>query len=146
MRISSADAVSARQVTSRGVASARKLSERRVIPALVDVLSHEHDIRTALQRPGARKDPAIDLVAGELSAAPSAAVRIVLVRHDGGPTGDVDDTLAVLTTTPFELLRARLGRRTLDEVRALPWSRDPTDVLGGFFVFGPAERSIAEHC
>jgi hypothetical protein len=44
----------------------------------------------------------------------------------------------------LELFRARLGRRTVDEVCAYGWSADPAPYLDHWFVFGVAERSLGE--
>ena len=55
-----------------------------------------------------------------------------------------DPAVARLATTPFELLRIRLGRRSEAQVLALDWTGDPRPVLPGLFVFGPAERDLVE--
>ena len=58
---------------------------------------------------------------------------------------DVDTMLVAasrLTTTPFEVVRFRLGRRTNPQVRSLGWSQDPTPILDQLFVFGPATETV----
>jgi hypothetical protein len=42
----------------------------------------------------------------------------------------------------FEMFRARLGRRTRDEVSAFGWSADPAPYLDIFFIFGPTAHPI----
>lgn len=49
-----------------------------------------------------------------------------------------------LTTSDWELFRARFGRRTLEEVRAYDWSHDPSAYLEKFFIFGVAKESLHE--
>jgi hypothetical protein len=43
-----------------------------------------------------------------------------------------------------EWFRGRLGRRTEAEVRAYPWSSDPSAHIDTFFIFGPREQSLGE--
>lgn len=122
-------------------------------PALFDVLSHEHDLRGALDRPGARDVEGVQLAAdlllrwcrttvpvevhldGRLDSA-----RTVVVR--GRDTGDAP--ALGLSTTSFEVLRFRLGRRSPRQVAALPWTGDPGPVLAELFTFGPAEHDLVE--
>ena len=51
-----------------------------------------------------------------------------------------------LTATRFEVLRAFGGRRSLDQVRALDWSGDPTPYLGLFELgpFSPPAEPVVE--
>ena len=109
-------------------------------PAAIDLVSHEHDIRHALDRPGARDDPVVGLVA-ELMAA-GLADRVEVVVH--GAPHRARPLIPQLRVSSFELLRLAMGRRTVAQVAALDWSGDPTDVLSGLFVFGPATEPIVE--
>ena len=53
--------------------------------------------------------------------------------------GSPDDGEPVtLEATPFELLRTFGGRRSIDQIRALPWSADPAPFLP-LFGMGPLE-------
>ena len=84
---------------------------RGLEPPLGDITSHEHDIRGALGRPGARDSAAVrhssDKLLGILL--PRKPVRVIV--EDGqyrcGPP-DADEI--VLRTTRFEALRWRTGR------------------------------------
>jgi uncharacterized protein (TIGR03083 family) len=96
---------------------------------LFDAVTHEHDIRHALGRPGARDVPAIGM----------AFDWIVWGRTTGGAPAlrfDVGDAVveagrgepvARVTASRFELVRAIAGRRSRAEVEAYGWE-PPTDV------------------
>ena len=101
--------------------------------AVIDVHSHEADIRHAL---------------GLSFEIPSTFLGWSMERlRDGFHTAVVEANLPPVTlkVADAELLRARLGRRTAAEVSAYGWSTDPAPYLDTFFLFGPAERSIGEH-
>lgn len=105
-------------------------------PAVIDVHTHEADLRHALGLPVAVPQPVLDWAMGDLRAGFYAGVAAA-----GLP--DV-----VLDTDPLTWFRARLGRRTADEVRGLRWSdafaTNPDAYLDVFFVFGRAERPLGE--
>ena len=113
-------------------------------PAAIDIVSHEHDVRSALGRPGARDHEsvvtmAIRLADGIASTAPIA------VHFDGAPTDDGGDRGGLaLRTSPFELFRLRLGRRSRQQVCELDWSANPDGVVDDLFIFGPASEPIVE--
>lgn len=116
--------------------------------AVADVLAHEQDLRSALDRPGARDElgivPAIQMglsfVGKKVDNAGLPAFRVV--------TEDVDTKVgsgevgATLRTSTFELFRALHGRRTVDQVRALEWDGDPAPWMDVFFLFGPTHRVV----
>ena len=118
--------------------------------AVVDVLAHEQDIRTALDRPGHRDGEgilaSIELALGfidqKLRASNLPALRIETedidkAIGDGEPAG-------TLRTSTYELWRSLHGRRSRAQVGALDWSVDPEPWLDVMFVFGPAETDIHE--
>lgn len=119
-------------------------------PAMFDVLSHEHDIRSAVGRPGARDSDGVRLAADLLlrwcRASQPIEIRLdgdrpATVRsHDGGSR----PAELTLSTTSFEVLRFRLGRRSPQQVAALDWSADPDPVIDELFIFGPAEHDLVE--
>ncbi|MFL0160183.1 hypothetical protein [Mycobacteroides chelonae] len=105
-----------------------------------DSLTHEHDIRGALGRPGTRtEDPAF-----------AVALEFLMMRFDGmarqngvltlmlntpttgsvqlGEPATATDRLA-LSVSDFEALRAFGGRRSVRQLSALPWHGDPGDLL-----------------
>jgi uncharacterized protein (TIGR03083 family) len=118
--------------------------------AVADVVAHEHDIRAALDSPGARDDenivPAVLMGLSFLGNKPEAqqlpALRVI--------TEDIDQSvgqekpIATLRTSTFELFRTIHGRRSVDQVRAMNWEGDPEPWIPLLFLFGPAERPIEE--
>jgi hypothetical protein len=100
--------------------------------AVFDVHTHECDLLTALGRPIAVPPDVLSWVAGQFRSGLDAAIEAA-----GLPP-------VSLEVSDLELFRARLGRRTLGEVRAYGWSADPEPYLDHFFVFGVAERSLGE--
>lgn len=121
------------------------LTERGLWPAFLDVLSHEHDLRTALGTPGQRDHPDVQLAADLLTQSFSAPVPIEIdlgdrIRRPAGGSG----TPLVLRTDAFEILRLRLGRRSRAQVAGLDWSSDPEPVLDHLFVFGPRPDPLVE--
>src|SRR4051794_15280760 len=151
---------------------------------VADVTVHEHDIRGALGRPGARDsagvahsvDFLLDTWAGPGARAlglPALHIRAgtrgaVVGGHDGPPTdadAAVKDALATWTwppaagepvtaapstprleTSPFELVRALSGRRSLDQIHRLGWSVDPAPYDGLFTLwpFTPSPNDLVE--
>lgn len=107
-------------------------------PAAIDALSHEHDLRHALGTPGAWDHDDVRVVAEVLLPSPDQPYAVVL---DGRAATDARPTLS---TDPFTWVRVRMGRRTREEVLALDWSADPTDVLPALFVFGPSATPLGE--
>jgi uncharacterized protein (TIGR03083 family) len=95
---------------------------------VTDAATHEHDVRGALDRPGARHSDAVAYAFRAVAAGIGAqrgdvgALRIV---HDVGETvvGDGEPT-ATVRTTRFEIVRASVGRRSLDQIRAWDWEGD----------------------
>lgn len=134
-----------------------------VWPAVIDVATHEQDIRGAVGQPGARDCAAIARCTPMLLdwLAPPVPVRI---RTEDGDqvvgTGDAagldwqtparsadaspQNVLLTLTTTRYEAFRWRMGRRSRAQLSAMNWSADPTPVLGELTVFGPSPTDIVE--
>jgi uncharacterized protein (TIGR03083 family) len=114
-------------------------------PAVIDVASHEQDIRGALGRPGARDCPAVQQMAGWLLHRLRTPVPVRVTVEDAefqaGPDGE---PVLGLRTTRFEAFRWRMGRRSRDQLAALDWSGDPAPVLDHLVVFGPARTDIIE--
>lgn len=121
------------------------IDQLKIWPGAIDVLTHEHDIRHALDRPGARDDELLALAVPLLVDRLDVAVHLRVIAGDVDvSTGPLDGANLTLRTTPFEFFRVSLGRRTHDQVRALDWSGDPEPVLDGLFVFGPSSIPIIE--
>jgi uncharacterized protein (TIGR03083 family) len=95
--------------------------------ALFDAVTHEHDVRQALARPGGRDSDAMELswdwLVNVRTLAGAPAIRFVTERRD-----DVAGTGApeVTVRAPrFELLRATTGRRTVEEMTSYGWEPAP---------------------
>ena len=105
-----------------------------------DTLTHEHDIRGALNEPGSRTADLVFDVAlafmtttydqmarqGDLPAIRLITPMIGAVQL-GHPEAAIDQL--TLRVSDFEYLRAFGGRRSLRQMRALPWHGDPTALL-----------------
>jgi uncharacterized protein (TIGR03083 family) len=117
----------------------------------LDAWTHEQDLRHALDRPGGREGPSVEMLAGVLVDALGAtldgaglpAIRWVDehgVAHVAGsaPVG------ATLTNSAFELCRARIGRRSRAQLERLGWDTDPSPWLDAFVVFAPAANDVVE--
>lgn len=116
---------------------------------VAEVLSHEHDIRGALDLPGAREDPAVRVAAERplqeidrrLRESGAPAVRLVVdgeerVVGQGEPN-------ATLRLSAFDQLRAIGGRRSAAQLRALDWDGEPR--LDVFTLFGePRTNDLVE--
>lgn len=117
---------------------------------VAEVVSHEHDIRTALGRPGERDGVAVRAALTRplqeldrrLRAERLPALRITLEHGDrvvgeGEPAGG-------LRTSSFELLRVLGGRRSEAQVRALDWDVDPAPWLPVLSLFGRRDTALVE--
>ena len=114
----------------------------------IDCHSHEHDVRHALGRPGARSNSIIDQ---PMFARVDVPVRLRIEFADGGSVETGDQTaasnVALRGVTTFELFRSRLGRRSRPQVRSYDWQGDDADieaVIDGWFSFGPSPLPIVE--
>jgi Mycothiol maleylpyruvate isomerase N-terminal domain len=123
------------------------INNAQIFPAVIDIISHEHDIRAALATSGARDDAAVLFAATVAIEGLDLGADVLAVTFPDTTTvrsvGDGQPTVT-LHATPFDVLRTRLGRRTLDEVRALDWSTDPTPWFDRLFVFSPTTTSLGE--
>jgi uncharacterized protein (TIGR03083 family) len=143
--------ISVAEMLSRWPASAPRFEEIiqafDVWQAVIDVASHEQDIRGAIARPGARQCAAIRAMAPLLASvlAPPVAVRVVTEHGEylaGGDGARVEPL--TLSTSEFELFRWRMGRRSRSQLAAMDWSGDPSAVIGELTIFGPADRDVRE--
>jgi hypothetical protein len=102
---------------------------------LIDLVTHEHDLRGALDCPGARADDAVaiavELLAGEFAARLRAvgAPALRLTCEQWGYETAQPPVRAILVADRFELFRGFTGRRSAAEVRRWMWSDDPGPYL-----------------
>ncbi|WP_283634331.1 maleylpyruvate isomerase family mycothiol-dependent enzyme [Mycolicibacterium poriferae] len=114
-------------------------------PPLGDIACHEHDIRAALGRPGARDAESVHWTARELLAMLQPPVPLRVITEDGQyRTGPCSGPEILLRTTLFDTMRWRLGRRSRLQMAAMDWSEDPAPVLDHLYLFGPARTDIIE--
>ena len=104
---------------------------------VTDAATHEHDIRGAMERPGARDSDAVQIAFGfvgtvlgeQLDDADRGAL---VVEHEAGATtfGSGEPTVT-LRITRFEFLRATTGRRCRAQIAAYDWVGDapPLDLV-----------------
>lgn len=115
-----------------------------------DAWTHEHDVRGALNRPGARVEPAVTYLLGELVGGFGAgwsrrgmpAVRLVgdareWVLGDGEPA-------ATLHASDYELVRMFMGRRSRRQMLAMKWDGDPTPFIDHLHVFPLPEQDLVD--
>jgi len=123
----------------------RALSDRQVWPALLDALTHEHDVRSAIGDAGSRDCDSIRLAARHLADTldPDLGVMVRFTEEPEFSTG-FSAPLFALTTTAFEFFRLRLGRRSTAQVELLDWSRSPRPVIDQLFVFAPRPTPLEE--
>lgn len=117
-----------------------------VWPAVIDVASHEQDIRGAVGLPGARDCAAIRHTAPQLASRLDVPVPVRIVTEHGEYRVGAPDAEPALTlsTSEFEMFRWRMGRRSRAQLAAMSWSGDPSAILGTLIVFGPATNDIVE--
>jgi uncharacterized protein (TIGR03083 family) len=115
-------------------------------PAVLDVVSHEHDVRQALGRPGGRDDEVVLAGAAAVVARLEAPWTLEVTLAEGPTLRSLPSTGPTyrLRTSAFEVLRLRLGRRSRAEVRALDWDPIPPPDLAPLFVFGPRPTPLRE--
>lgn len=109
----------------------------------VDVVTHEHDLRGAVDRSGARGTPevravvqlALDELAGPIKEAGLGALVV-----DSGEVRWASQFArpgCTLRVDPWEAGRVLVSRRTADEILALPHSGDPSPYLALFEQHSP---------
>jgi hypothetical protein len=110
---------------------------------VVDLTTHEQDLRGALGRPGARESDELLWAFARVAERTVSGVPGLRIEAGGAVYGPADAT-SVLRGEPFELYRAFLGRRSEAQLRALDWEHGPPEDLGGLTRFGPAVVDVIE--
>jgi uncharacterized protein (TIGR03083 family) len=115
-----------------------------------DLVSHEHDLRGAVDRPGARDSDAVWIGLDRYvrwfgkrikdAGLPSVAIRSGEHRWQAG----ILQPAVELEGGAFELLRALTGRRTSEEIASLSWTGDPGAHLELLPTYPPADRTLGE--
>jgi uncharacterized protein (TIGR03083 family) len=100
--------------------------------AAADLVVHEHDIRGAVGRPGARDSEGVRLamktyVTGVRQRHDVTELGPMVIRESDGrewPVGKGEPVISV-TAPRFELFRAISGRRSRDQARSFAWDAEP---------------------
>ena len=120
-----------------------RLAREGIAPPLGDIVVHEHDIRDALGRPGARDSAALQRVSDQLLRMLVTPVPVRVIVEDGEyHCGLAGNSVIDLKTTRFEAVRWRTGRRSRSQMAAMAWSGDPAPVLDHLYMFGPAAADL----
>jgi Mycothiol maleylpyruvate isomerase N-terminal domain len=123
------------------------LNALRIWPGFLDILSHEHDVRAAVCRPAGRDSSEMTAASEYLLSfwRPPVEVAVSCGGYDHlvGPERRTDPELR-LRTSPFEVFRFRLGRRSPGQLRRMEWSGDPSPVLDHMVIFGPEPYDLVE--
>jgi uncharacterized protein (TIGR03083 family) len=113
---------------------------------VADLTTHEHDVRGALGRPGARDSGgvmvAVDFLISGLDQSITARHLAPLELRAGGRSWTVGggEPAGRLEAEAFELMRALTGRRSRRQIRVLGWTVDPAPYFPAF-QFGPFTTS-----
>lgn len=110
---------------------------------VLDVVTHEHDLRGAVNAPGAEDTSAVVIgsdfiVPGYLGAVAEKGLGpLEISTPDGGrwTSGD-GEPASRLHATRYEVMRALTGRRSAEQVRAMQWDGDATPYLEAL-TYGP---------
>jgi uncharacterized protein (TIGR03083 family) len=145
-RFSGCDKATILAAWTEAAAQLDHLAETEALKApLGDITAHEHDVRGAIGRPGARDSAAVWHSTDQLLANLRTPVPMRVTVEDGqyrsGPEGPAE---IELHTSRFEALRWRTGRRSRAQLAAMDWSGDPAPVLDHLYIFGPADADIVE--
>ena len=116
-----------------------------------DAWNHEQDVLGALGLPQFRECPTTPAIAAMLTDLYARGWRKAELKpavHLVTPTDDtvigVGEPIATLNTNEFDLVRMLSGRRTLEEMAALGWTGDPSEVLDRLHLFTPPAKALGE--
>jgi hypothetical protein len=113
---------------------------------IFDCHSHEHDVRTAVGRPGNRDSEAMQIIVDDLLRAEfGRPLTIDCTDRPAVANAGEGEPLRLSGVSGFDVARSRLGRRSRDQVVAWDWSEPVGDeVLTAWFRFGPNPVDIVE--
>jgi uncharacterized protein (TIGR03083 family) len=112
---------------------------------VADLTTHEHDVRTAVGRPGARDSEGVEVAVdflvtmglhSSLNARHLPPLRVRAEGRDWVAGDNGEQAPAELEASAFELCRALTGRRSAAQIRNLSWTGDPEPYLPAF-EYGP---------
>jgi uncharacterized protein (TIGR03083 family) len=117
---------------------------------LFDAVSHEHDLRFALNKPGARTSAALDvalhfLVTRFQQRAGGSPIRLTINGVERITADQAKPDAPLLDTTAFDAVRSIGSRRSKAEVLSLGWTPTPSNaVLDDLPPFGYRTNSLHE--
>ena len=112
--------------------------------AVVDLATHEQDIRGAVDRPGARDSEELTWAFDRVAERTVERLPGLRIEVDGAAFGP-DDAPTTLRGERYELFRALLGRRSAAQISRLDWSDGPPpERIDELPMFGPAAADLIE--
>jgi len=111
---------------------------------VADSVTHEQDIRGALDTPGGRDSDALDGAFRWGAIVLDGSEPLRLESEAGAVAVGEGDPVATVRTTRFELVRSYTGRRSLDQMRAYDWEGDPRPERLVLPIFSPRETPLVE--
>jgi uncharacterized protein (TIGR03083 family) len=115
-----------------------------------DAVTHEHDLRFALAKPGARDSTALSIGLHFFQVrlpvmAEKVGVLCPQIIVDGAALfANPAPSALCFTGSMFDVVRSMGSRRTLDEIAALNWSADPRAVMSLLLPFAPPATALGE--
>ncbi len=118
---------------------------------VVDAITHEHDIRGALGRPGAREtdaivdvtDAAVDAIGRRLATGDLGVLECTFADGSTRTVG-AGPAATGLRITRFEFLRAATGRRSESQMASFDWEGDAHPEWLLFEIFAPRATPLIE--
>lgn len=111
--------------------------------AVIDLTTHEQDIRGAVDQPGARDTVEVGYAFALVARRAVEVVPGLRVEADGATFGPEDAT-STLRGDRYLLYRAMMGRRSAGQLRSLDWDGAPPSAIEAVVVFGPAPADVVE--
>jgi uncharacterized protein (TIGR03083 family) len=111
---------------------------------VTDSVTHEQDIRGALDTPGARDSDALDGAFRWGAMVLDASEPLRLESEAGTANVGEGAPVATVRTSRFELVRSYTGRRSLDQMRAYDWEGEPRPERLVLAIFSPRETPLVE--
>jgi len=111
---------------------------RAAAQLVFDACTHEHDLRGAVGRPGARDTDSVvigltfieDSIRGLVEDKQLPGIELASPHFE--TTIGPGPAPVRVSTSAFELFRTFAGRRSPEQIRALPWDGDPSPYLAVF--------------
>lgn len=128
------------------------MADRIASQFVFDACTHEHDLRGALGRPGARDSSSLRVGLGFVEMMLDGLIRghdlpsLLLDLGDECVSAGPLPTSVALTADRFDVFRAFGGRRSVEQIRAMAWTGDPTPYLEVFAAspLSPPEAALVE--